>query len=147
MTKRETILAIDDTIPCLTMTKQILENRYDVYLAKSIDSALVILKITRIDLILLDVEMPGMSGFEFIHFLQNTPNHSDIPVIFISSYSTQDMFVKARDAGARDFLVKPVSPEDLLEKIETILRKKPEKTRQRGHAQPEETRADHTGFL
>jgi putative two-component system response regulator len=116
-------LAIDDIIPCLTITKQILENHHNVYLAKSIDSAMVILKIAKIDLILLDIEMPGMSGLEFIDFLQNTPNHSDIPVIFISSDGTQDMLVKAMDAGAKGFLVKPVSPESLLEKIDTTLRK------------------------
>jgi putative two-component system response regulator len=126
MKPRKTILAVDDIIPCLTMTKQMLEDHYEVYLAKSIDSAMVILKIAKIDLILLDMEMPGMSGLEFIDFLRNTPKHNEIPVIFISSCAARDIFLKAMDAGAKDFLVKPVSPESLREKIETLFRKKPE---------------------
>jgi putative two-component system response regulator len=131
MMERKTVLAIDDIIPCLTMTKQILENHYNVYLAKCIDSAMVILKIARIDLILLDIEMPDMSGLEFIQFLQNTSKYCDIPVIFISSYATKDMFMKAIDAGAKDFLVKPVSPETLFEKIEAAF-KKPDESIDKG---------------
>jgi putative two-component system response regulator len=127
MMERKTVLAIDDIIPCLTMTKQILENHYNVYLAKCIDSAMVILKIAKIDLILLDIDMPGMSGLEFIQFLQDTSKYCDIPVIFMSSYATKDMFMKAIDAGAKDFLVKPVLPENLFEKIEAAF-KKPDET-------------------
>jgi CheY-like chemotaxis protein len=107
------------------MTKQILEDRYDVYLAKSIDSAMIILKIAKIDMILLDIEMPGMSGLDFLNFLQSPPRQNDIPVIFITSYATRDIFIKAMKSGARDFLVKPVSPANLREKIEMAFDEKP----------------------
>jgi putative two-component system response regulator len=126
MKTRRTILAIDDIIPCLTMTKQILESQYDVYLAKSVGSAMIILKIARIDLILLDIEMPEMSGLDFFDVLQNAPRYSNIPVIFISSHATKDTFIRAIDAGAKDFLVKPVSPTNLVEKIETAFTRRPE---------------------
>jgi putative two-component system response regulator len=120
MLKRKTILAVDDIIPCLTMTKQILEPSYDVYLAKSIGSARIILKVVPVDLILLDIEMPGMSGFEFFDFIRDNPKYSVIPVIFVSSHATRDMFVRVMEAGAKDFLVKPVAPQVLLEKVNSF---------------------------
>ena len=121
---RKTILAVDDDMVILTMLRKILERGYDVCLAKSAESAMNILGNTGIDLILLDMEMPTMSGLEFLQRLRESKNHyySFIPVIFVTSHGTKDVLIKATKSGANDFIVKPIAPKILLDKIESILR-------------------------
>jgi PleD family two-component response regulator len=121
MNKRKLILAIDDIIPSLNMTKQILADDFDVCLAKSIKMASTILKTNQVNLILLDIEMPEMSGFEYLEQLRKTPQYRDIPVVFITFHATKEFLVQAMNSGAKDFIVKPVSSGILKEKIHAIL--------------------------
>jgi response regulator RpfG family c-di-GMP phosphodiesterase len=74
-----------------------------------------------VDLILLDIEMPEMSGFEYMEQLRQTPQGRDIPVIFVSSHATREFFTQAMSSGAKDFIVKPVSSNILIEKIHAAL--------------------------
>jgi putative two-component system response regulator len=117
--KREdkTILIVDDDITSLTASRKILENEYDVCLAKSANMALSILNNTIIDLILLDFEMPAMSGLDFMNYLQGNAAFNYVPVIFVTSHGTQDIITKAAASGAKDFIVKPVTAKVLLEKV------------------------------
>ncbi|MDR1176169.1 MAG: response regulator [Treponema sp.] len=121
MEARKAILAVDDIIPSLKAMGKMLENDFDVYLAKSAEMASRILKINRVDLILLDIEMPEVSGFEYMEQLRQTPDYRDIPVIFVSSYATEKFFTRAISCGAKDFVVKPVSRDILIEKINAAL--------------------------
>jgi PleD family two-component response regulator len=127
-TRKKVILAVDDIIPSLKTTGKILENIFDVCLAKSIETASRVLKTTKVDLILLDIEMPEMSGFEYMEQLQRTPQYRDIPVIFVSSHATREFFTQAISFGAKDFIVKPVSPKILIEKVCTVLGERPPET-------------------
>jgi putative two-component system response regulator len=127
-TKRKVILAVDDIIPILKATGKILENTFEVCLAKSIETASRILKTKKVDLILLDIEMPEMSGFEYMKHLQEVPQYRDIPVIFVSSHATREFFRQAISSGAKDFIVKPVSPNVLIEKIHAALGEQSPKT-------------------
>jgi CheY-like chemotaxis protein len=117
---RRSVLAIDDTLPNLSIIRSVLEGPFEVYLAKSIEAASKILKTNKIDLILLDIEMPEMSGFDYLKQLQETPQYRGIPVIFASSHAAPDLIVEALSSGAKDFIVKPISTVTLLEKINAV---------------------------
>ncbi|GHV94445.1 hypothetical protein AGMMS50293_07650 [Spirochaetia bacterium] len=121
----KTILAIDDDPTILTAIRKILETSYDVYLAKSADMAWDILNTTGIDMILLDVEMPGMSGLAFMeHLKENSASYYYyIPVIFVTSHGTSDVITKAITSGAKDFIVKPFSAAVLLEKVAVLFKR------------------------
>jgi putative two-component system response regulator len=118
---RKVILAVDDIIPSLNVIRKVLEDTFEVCLAKSIDMASMILKTNKVDLILLDIEMPEMSGFEYLKCLRQTPQYRDIPVIFVTSHATKEFIVQAMSSGAKDFIVKPVNPDTLTEKIHAAL--------------------------
>jgi putative two-component system response regulator len=122
---RKIILAVDDMPVNLAAIRNILCGEYDVRPVKSPKTALRLLNTIRPDLILLDIEMPEMSGFEFYDQVRNDPGHpelKDIPVIFITSHGTGDIMDRALSSGARDCVVKPVDPAALLRKISSLFR-------------------------
>jgi putative two-component system response regulator len=120
--EKKVILVIDDIIPSLKTTGKLLEDTFDVCLAKSIGAASQVLKATNVSLILLDIAMPEMSGLEYMKHLQQIPRYRNIPVIFVTSHATEEIFVMAMGSGAKDFIVKPVSRDILIEKIDAALR-------------------------
>jgi CheY-like chemotaxis protein len=118
--KKKVILVIDDIIPSLNVIRKILEDDFNVCLAKSIEMASIMLKTNKVDLILLDIEMPEMSGLDYLKQLRQT-RYSNIPVVFVTSYATKKFLIQAMSSGAKDFIVKPVFPDILKEKIHGIL--------------------------
>ncbi|MDR0877862.1 MAG: response regulator [Treponema sp.] len=118
--EKKLILVVDDIVANLHLAQTILKNFYDVSLAKSAEIALNILKTVPVDLILVDIEMPDMTGLEFIERVLNDPKTSDIPVIFVSSHGTAEYIYQAMSVGARDFIVKPINAPTLLQKVMTI---------------------------
>ena len=107
----------------LTAIRTILGDEFDVRLARSPLAALTMLNTVRVDLVLVDIEMPEMSGFEFVDRLRNNPGHPEhreIPVIFVTSHETPDMLEQIASRGAA-CVTKPVIPRDLLEKIRPVL--------------------------
>jgi putative two-component system response regulator len=118
---RKIILAVDDMSMNLRTIKVNLEKSFDVRLAKSGELALSVLKTTRVDLILLDIEMPDMSGFEVLAFIKKLPELKDIPVIFVTSHVSTELITKALKSGARDYVMKPFEPEVLLRKVYAAL--------------------------
>jgi putative two-component system response regulator len=117
------ILAVDDMSMNLRTIKTILEKKYDIRLAKSGELALGILKNTPVKLVLLDIEMPGMSGFEVIDEIKKRPDCGNMPVIFITSHATPDLIVSAYEHGAGDYIIKPINPQVLEKKVEALLTK------------------------
>jgi len=116
---KKNILAVDDDVTILTAIRSILAGNYDVSLAKNTDIAGIILGKTRVDLILLDMEMPGTSGMDFLNVLRNSPVFYSIPVIIVSSHGTEDVIREVQKTGAVDFVVKPISPKILMEKVQS----------------------------
>ena len=110
------ILAIDDSKQQLSMFKNMLPD-YDLLACDSGIKGLEILKRVDVDLILLDLAMPEMSGFEFLQHFRNNPANQRIPVIITSGHNTEKYIVASKQFGASDFIVKPVSPELLNNKI------------------------------
>jgi putative two-component system response regulator len=129
--ERKTILAIDDDITILTSIRSILSGKYEVSLAKSADMAWTILNNNRIDLILLDVEMPDTTGLEFMAILKKLTAYYYIPVIFVTSHATPEVIRRAKEAGADAFVVKPFAARTLLIKIESVFESLGEKADER----------------
>jgi putative two-component system response regulator len=116
------ILVVDDNISILKQISAQLGGDYEVSLAKSGPLALQICMREKPDLILLDIEMPGMDGFEVISRLKQNPYLDRIPVIFLTASHDSAVEVRALESGARDFITKPAERSILLHRIELHLR-------------------------
>jgi CheY-like chemotaxis protein len=121
MADKKTILAIDDLPIQGAIYKNILGGRYNLHISESAPGALALLETIDVDLILLDIDMPGMSGFELLHQIRLMPRLMNTPVIIVSSYSGAEFVTHAMSQGANDLLPKPVNPMGLLNKILHLL--------------------------
>ncbi|MBQ2953394.1 MAG: response regulator transcription factor [Clostridia bacterium] len=116
------ILVVDDDKNTRLLMQAILEaERYTVSLAASGLEALDLLESTHIDLILLDVMMPGMDGYEFTRTLRAA--RSDLPILMVSAKQLPSDIKQGFIAGTDDFMVKPVDEEELLLRIHALLRR------------------------
>jgi two-component system cell cycle sensor histidine kinase/response regulator CckA len=116
------ILAVDDSQDSLIMLTGILaEEGYDVRPADSGILALASVESSKPDLILLDIRMPGMDGFEVCRRLKERIDSRDIPVVFISSLTDLSDRVQGLELGAVDFISKPFQRQELLARIRTHL--------------------------
>jgi putative two-component system response regulator len=119
---RKTILAVDDTPAILKIIQGALHDEFFVYLATSAGVAVSTLGKTKVDLILLDIEMPETSGFDFMDILKKDHALKAIPVIFVTSHATEDFVIKAAMMGAKDYVVKPFDMEVLRNKVYSALK-------------------------
>jgi putative two-component system response regulator len=120
---KKIVLAVDDMPLNLAAIRTILRDDFDVRPAKSAGTALAMLNTIKADLLLVDIEMPEMSGFEFADRLRNNAEHpeqKDIPVIFVTSHEAPDIVEQALAHGA-GYVLKPVIPQVLLEKVRGTL--------------------------
>ena len=117
MEDRRIILVVDDSSANLQLCRGLLSNDYDVRLAKSGKMALDALSKIRPDIILLDIEMPDMTGFEVMNEIKKDDNLKGIPVIFVTSHASEKLVLKALGHGAVDYIVKPFVSDVLYEKI------------------------------
>lgn len=118
---KKVILTVDDVSMNLAITKNLLSKYFDVRVAKSGELALFILGSVKVDLILLDIEMPGMSGFEFIDVMRKIPDVKDTPIIFVTSHANVNVISEAIRVGAKDYIVKPINTKVLTEKVFSAL--------------------------
>jgi len=118
--ENKTLLIVDDTISNLTILCNLLEN-YDVLTATSGTDALEIVDEENIDLILLDILMPDMNGFEVCKILKSKKETQNIPIIFITSDSSEDSIEKGYEVGGIDYITKPFKPKELLACVTTQL--------------------------
>lgn len=117
------ILLVDDSITTRTLEKNILTKAgYNIETAESPIEAFEKIKTGRFDLIISDVEMPEMNGFEFLEKIKTDEMYSEIPVIMVSSLSSEDNKKKANDLGAKKYIVKgEFNQEDFLEVVRDSL--------------------------
>lgn len=118
---RKVVLVVDDSSANLQLCKGLLSSEYDVRLAKSGKMALAALAKVCPDIILLDIEMPDMTGFEVLSEIKENLKLKEIPVIFVTSHATEKLIIKAVDNGATDYLVKPFTSDVLMAKIKNAL--------------------------
>lgn len=118
------ILIVDDKPENIFSLKKILEiNKFEVDTALSGEEALKKILKTNYALIILDVQMPGMDGFEVAETISGYSKSKDIPIIFLSAVNTEKQFIKKGYAsGAMDYVTKPVDPDILLLKVKTFHR-------------------------
>lgn len=119
------ILAVDD-VPenCILISDFLEPLGCEVLTAGSGAEALAVLKARSVDIVLLDVEMPGMDGLEVCRRIKSSPATSMVPVVIVTAYSAVEDRVAALDAGADDFLAKPVEQTELLARVRSLLRVK-----------------------
>ena len=117
------ILIVDDTLPNLKLLSQMLTERgFQVRAALNGTRALAAIQASPPDLILLDVVMPEMDGYELCQRLKADEYTRDIPVLFISSLSETEDKVKGFAVGGLDYITKPFQLEEVLARIETHLK-------------------------
>ena len=114
-------MLIDDDEVCLAVGREILESKYSLYPIQSGEQAFRILRKVIPDLILLDIEMSGMDGYEVLKKLKQEDSTKDIPVIFLSSRTNPGDELDGLCLGAIDFITKPFSPLLLVQRIENHL--------------------------
>lgn len=121
------VLIADDNIDSRTLVSEILQSiRIDVITASNGREALALAQQRRPDLMILDVNMPLMSGFEVVEALKKEAPTREIPVLMLTALADIDNRVQGLKLGADDYLTKPFSPRELLERVRTRLRLKTE---------------------
>lgn len=122
MAQNKTVLIIDDSVTNVFLIESVLiEYGYSVMTALSAAEAQIRLNKQKPDLILLDLLMPQVSGFDFIKQIKQTDNLADIPVIIVSAVTDGESIDEVLKLGAIEYIKKPVVLTVLIDKIETVL--------------------------
>jgi PAS domain S-box-containing protein len=117
----KTILIIDDTESNIETLMGILDDKYDIVASLSGSGGLEILKEEKVDLILLDIMMPQMDGFEVCRRLKSDSKTKEIPVIFITASNDELSIEKAYEVGGVDYITKPIKSSEVFSRINTHL--------------------------
>jgi diguanylate cyclase (GGDEF)-like protein len=123
------ILVVDDHPVNTELLEAILEGVYRITIASSGEQALELLNREKIDLILLDIMMPGMDGYEACKQIKGDPGLADIPVIFVTAMTEVEDETLGFELGAVDYIAKPVSPPIVLARVRTHLELKRQRDR------------------
>ncbi|WP_434058053.1 Hpt domain-containing protein [Acinetobacter thutiue] len=120
--ERRLIMIVDDSVTVRKVTSRLLERQgYDVVTAKDGVDAIEQLETVKPDLMLLDIEMPRMDGFEVTNLVRHHEIHRDLPIIMITSRTGEKHRERALSLGVNQYMGKPFQEETLLENIESLL--------------------------
>jgi CheY-like chemotaxis protein len=121
-TRDKTLLVVDDAPDNIQLLSGLLKGKYKIKAATSGEKALLVARKTPPpDLILLDVMMPGMDGYEVCRQLQADELTRAIPVVFVTGHATEEEQQRGLGMGAAAYLSKPVAPQELFSTVERIL--------------------------
>ena len=115
------ILVVDDTPTNLSFVESVLKDKYKLALAKSGERAIKYLEKTQVDLILLDIMMEGMDGFETFEYIRKLPMNQNTPVVFLTADINVENEIKGLNMGAVDFIRKPFVPEVMINRVARVL--------------------------
>jgi two-component system chemotaxis response regulator CheY len=120
------ILVVDDHEPMRRIIKTILRQAGFSDSEEAIDGkdAISKLKEKKFDIVLLDQNMPGLTGIEVLKIIKQDPQLKDIPVIMVTAETSKEKVMEAIQLGVSDYIVKPFTAEILKKKIESVLNKK-----------------------
>ena len=118
--ERSTIIYVDDVSTSLITLKRRLSGKYEVYPAESSEVLFKTLKLVTPDIILLDVNMPEVDGYEVIKNLKENKYYANIPVIFFTSNNDRESVLKGLSLGAVDYIIKPFETNNLVECIDRM---------------------------
>jgi two-component system, cell cycle response regulator len=121
MENKPTILVVDDEQTNIDIVSKILANQYDLRVAYNGTKALTAIEKINIDLLLLDIRMPGLSGFEVAKQIRQEKKYDHIPIIFLSSQNNEESVIEGFDVGGNDYVTKPFNSKELLARIQTHL--------------------------
>jgi len=122
---KKTILAVDDDEELLGLLEHILlDSDYQIHTATNGKDALKLARKLQPDLILLDILMPGMNGYEVLEELKRDDDTAMIPVIMLSGLNDERSKVKSAELYSESYLTKPFTTTELLSKIEEVLRRR-----------------------
>lgn len=120
----EILVIDDDELIQKSVTDALREEGYVVHVAADAHDAMVLLKDLRPALILLDVDIPGLSGLELLHKLKASATTANVPVFMLSGHNRRDVVMEAYQEGAVEFIAKPFRRELLLRKLEAALERR-----------------------
>ncbi len=115
------ILVVDDDAISLRVVQRILAKYYQVETATSGPECLEIVRRVSLDLILLDIQMTGMDGFETLRLIREDEKSAELPVIFLTATDDAEVEARGLEAGAEDFIRKPFVPKIMLHRIRHVL--------------------------
>ncbi len=121
--EKKKILAIDDNAVNLATLEQTLQDEYEVIPMLTGKRALKYLSFEKVDLILLDVQMPGMDGIQTLEEIRRLDNGWTVPVIFLTATNDHDTSAEGIRLGIMDYITKPFDGADLKRRIEEAFRK------------------------
>jgi chemosensory pili system protein ChpA (sensor histidine kinase/response regulator) len=117
-----TALVVDDSITMRRVTQRLLERRgAKVHTARDGLDAITVLQEHSVDVILLDIEMPRMDGYQFATHVRNDPKQKHLPIVMITSRSGEKHRAKAIEIGVNDYLSKPYQESQLVAAIEALV--------------------------
>lgn len=116
------ILVVDDEVGALTLIGIMLDRGgFEVVKAQNAQQALDFLDTNPPDLIILDIMMPGMDGIELCQTIRNRQERGNVPILILSTRGDAKSVLRSMDAGATDYLPKPILHHDLVAKVRTLL--------------------------
>ena len=119
---RKRILAVDDAAFTLSRITDALGKHYEMVTVNSGTRALKYLDKNKPDLILLDIRMPVKDGFEILREIRSMEDRADIPIIMLTAMEDKQSVMRGIELGICDYVLKPFVPEDLLERVQRILK-------------------------
>ncbi len=121
--KKATVLIVDDDEMMLHMAEFILNKDTDLRILKASSGmqGIGILQQEIVDLVLLDIQMPGMDGLKTMEMIRKREDWQDIPVIFLTATSDKNTVIRASQLGVAGYIKKPFLPQDLVQRVQTVL--------------------------
>ncbi len=117
------VLLVDDSSTNNLLLESALRSlKLNISTASSAETALTMLRKKDFDLVLLDVMMPGMSGYDMLEEMTKEPKIANVPVIFVTARSSNDDELKARKLGAADYFEKPLQLDKLVQRVKEIVK-------------------------
>ena len=115
------VLIVDDSKTILKTAKLILQDLYEVYMANSGEMAIDILEKKEMDIILMDVDMPGMNGIETVKIIKQKEETKNIPVVFFTALASKEIVSQCLELDKSGYVIKPYLPEELINRIKVVL--------------------------
>jgi DNA-binding response OmpR family regulator len=118
---KKRVLVVEDDEGIRSMLQKMLAKDYTVVVAQDGQQGLLLAQKAKPDLLLLDVALPGIDGFDLATQIREEPNLKDVPLIFLTARDTPADTIKGIQAGAKHYITKPFKMSDVLKKLEHIL--------------------------
>ena len=127
MTDKKSIVAVDDSMLILKVIEKLLSEDYDYHAFSKGMRALKYLKDAKPNLIILDIDMPEIDGYEMLEMIREKDELKEVPVLFLTSNNDKEHVVKAMKCGANDYTVKPIDEEVFMDKVQKLLNEEKKK--------------------